>query len=237
MAVEVDKYTKEQATEYANTEAEVRGFPVGSARWKDAFKDYLSFAVTTMSVGRNPRGAKYKVYTSLYPDIFGANGFAGKVEKNYRDQSGARGIPLNEVQNRVMSAVMNLAKLFENGILGTKNTTSGNRQGKIDNNQISELQLPTKEQGESDEAYEAKVEDVIRRWLTRDLITNAILESLAPFFSMTKADVDAVMDAIEAGNATLQDIHQGKRETFVKRLRAVVSPATARINYKKLIIG
>jgi hypothetical protein len=231
----LDKYTKEQAKEFADNEAQIQGFDIGSPHWKKAFEDYCKFATSTMSVGRNPRG-KIENVEKLYPEVFSADGFAGKVARNYKSQVGQE-VDLKAIQNRIMSSVSNLVKLFENGVMGTKNTTKGAKQGHIDNSDISELQLPSRLPNESDDEYEAKTKDVIRHWLIRDLITNSVLESLTPFFELTKKDVDDIMGLIQAEEATIEEIQKGKRSEFVKRLSAVIGPKIKQVSYRKLILG
>lgn len=234
----MDKYTKEQAMEYANNEAESRGFKAGSDKWKDAFKEYLSFAFSTMSVGRNPRGDhKYKVMIELYPEIFGDRGFAGKVAPNYLTQEGRRGVPLEVVQDRILSSVNNLMKLFENAALGVKNTTTGNKPGEIPNSDMSELQFPKRESGMSDEEYSLIADAVVRHWLVRDIITNSILESLAPFFRLSSADINDIMSGIKSRGVSVEDAMGEGREDLVKTLRAQVKPKVDQINYKKLVKG
>lgn len=233
----LDKYTKEQAMEYANNEAEISGFKVGSPHWKKVFEEYCKFATKTMSVGRNPRGRpKIASIEKLYPQVFGANGFAGKIAGKYKSQVGQE-VNLQAIQGRIMSSVSNLVKLFENGEMGTKNTTKGSAQGHIENSDMSELQLPNKPEGMSDDEYNQDARDVIRHWLVRDLITNAVIESLTPFFNLTKKDVDDIMDLIEAQEATIEEIKKGKRAEFVKRLSAVIGPKIGQVSYRKLILG
>jgi hypothetical protein len=236
----VDPITTQMAKEYANNEAEIYGFKIGGPEWKKAFKDHISFAVGTMTVGRNPLkknpSHKYKIKTELYPDIFGAEGFAGQAAKNYKTESKTPGTTLDAIQNRILSAVINLTKLFENGILGTRNTTVGKRQGPIPNADMSEMQLPAHE-GEPKEEYEAKVRDVVFNWYVRDLVTDAVLESLIPFFKLSKSDVDEIMGAINIEEADLKELMGPGRPEFVKRLRAQIKHKMEQISYKKMVIG
>lgn len=227
--IHLDKFTKEQAIEYANTEAEIQGFAVDSIRWKNAFKHYLSFAVGTMSLGRNPRGtAKTTKLSKLFPEVLSKDGFAGRISKNSS---------LEAIQNRIMSSVTNLVKLFESNELEMKTTTTGHQQGHIENSDMSAFQLPNRTKDMSDEEYERLEKQVIRNWMVRDLLTSAVLESLMPFFTMTKADVDQIMGLINVDDATLQDIQKGSREEFIKKLRAVIDPKVKQINIKKIILG
>lgn len=239
MAIEVDKYTKEQATEYANAEADRIGFEIGSERWKKVFKEYLSFATSTMSVGRNPRGKNhYAILKEIYPQVFGENGFAGRMSRQYVDQTGSK-ITTEQAGDRVLSSVHNLMKLFENGGLGIKNTTKGNKPGKIPNSEMSELQFPDKKGFATEDEYFAAIQDVIFNWLVRDLVTNCILESLDMFFRLTPDDVAEIMSGV---NMTVDSkdvtkfMGQGRAQ-FVKELSARVHPKVALLNYKKMVTG
>ena len=234
--ITLDKFTKEQATDYANTEAEIHGFEIGSDRWRKSFKEYVGFAVGTMSLGRNPRVSHYKVYTELYPEIF--KDFAGAAAKNYSRQDGGKEVKVTDIQNRILSSVVNLMKLFENGILGVKNTTTGNDQGQIDNSKISDLQFPIRGGADSDEEYDAVVKDVVYNWFVRDLITNCILESLTMFWKLTPNDVEEIMAGIhvEADEKNLQKVSEGRKQ-LIKRLRSDVKPSVSKLNYKKIIFG
>lgn len=51
--VVMSKYMKDQATDYADNEASIKGFQVGGPRWKKAFALYITEAYSTMSVGRS----------------------------------------------------------------------------------------------------------------------------------------------------------------------------------------
>jgi hypothetical protein len=237
----IDKFTKAQAIEYANNEAELHGFKLSSDRWKKAFKHYLSFAIGTMSVGRNPReGHRYKALLEVYPEIFGPKGFSARMAAGYTDQQGRKGsdeFQIKAINDRIMSAVSNLMKLFENGGMGTRNTTKGNKPGKIPNSDMSQLQFPNKEDFSSSEEYEAVVKDVLYNWLVRDLITDCILESLHMYWSLDQKDVEDIMGVVKFNEATVKEVMGEGREEFLKRLRAQVKPKLAALNYKKLVLG
>lgn len=236
----LDKFTIEQAKEFANNQGEIEGFEPGSPNWKDAFKEYCEFAKGTMSIGRNPRTARnpVKSVTALYPDIFGWDGIAGKLARSYQSSEGSRGIPLEAVQNRIMSAVTNLVKLFENGELGTRNTTIGNQQGKIADNHMSELQLPHKPAGMSEEEYTQLSREVVRKQMIRDLLTNVVLESLVPFFEMSKRDVSDIMDSVKWDVKSAKEFQRaGLRKSWIEALRGVIGKKFKVINIRKLIFG
>jgi len=236
MKIKLDKYTEEQAREYADNESEIKGFKIGSEPWKKAFKEYLSFAYSTMSVGRNPRrGSKaYKTMLEVYPDIFSESGYAGKAAKNFYTQSGERGVSIESIQDRILSGVNNLVRLHENSIVGTKNTTRGSKQGKIPNEDMSELQFPDKADFKTEDEYHAVVKDVFHHWFQRDLITNAILESLNMFFTLTKSDIETIIGTLNIEGEIEQIKHEGRAE-FIKRLRASFKNKIP--NYKKTILG
>lgn len=236
-AIRVSKYTKDQAIEYANNEAEINGFPVGSAKWKNAFKQYLSESYGTMAVGRNPRHGshKYKAFIAKYPEIFSEAGFAGSVAKGYHISSGDKGLPIEEVQNRIMSTVMNLVKVFENGVMGTFNTTKGSKQGKIKNTEMSELQFPNKNEFSSDDEFEAAKKDVIYNWFQRDVLVDAVLESLLPFFKLQKNEVEKILAAIKLGESSVEEAAISGRSELIEKLRSIVKPQMDSISYYKML--
>lgn len=235
----LDNHTVEMAKEFANNEAEIQGFEIGSPKWKAAFKNYCEFATGTMSVGRNPRTQKnpIRVVSGLYPDILGANGIAGRWAKNYRGQDG-KGVPLEAVQGRIMSSVTNLVKLIENSELGTKTTTHGYDQGKIADSNMSDLQMPTKMPYQTEAEYLEKTKAVVRAQMTRDLLTNVILESLVPAMEITKKDVDSIMSSVNWDVKNAKDfMATGLRKSWVEALRGVVGPKFKSLNIRKIIFG
>lgn len=237
--VKVSKYTQNQAKEYADTEAEIHGFPVGGARWQTAFKKYLSESFSSMAVGRNPRvnSHQYRAFIVKYPEIFGEEGFAGKVAKNYISSSGEKGIPLVEVQNRIMSTVMNVVKIFENGIMNVKTTTKGRKQGKISSEEMSDFQMPNREDFKSDDEFKAAKKDVVYNWLQRDILVDAFLELLMPFFKLDEPSVERIMSKI-----TIED--DGGKETaigenrilLIDTLRKIVKPQVDQISYVDMLL-
>ena len=237
----LDPITKEMAEDYANEEARINGWKIGSNPWKNAFKSYVSDAMATMSVGRNPRGPGshlYKVKTELYPDVFGKEGFAGKVAKDFITESKSdKGVPLESMQNKILSSVSNLVRMYENGILGIRNTTVGNKQGKIPNNQMSEMQLPNKEEFSTATEFEAAVRDVILNWFVRDLITDAVLESLIPFFKLSEQDIKSILSELDLDKVPVKDLLKGGREELIKALRAKVKTKMDQVNYRKLVLS
>lgn len=236
--IKVSKYTLEQAKEYANIEAEIHGFKENSPKWKNAVKEYIHESYHTMAIGRNPRPGshKYKAFVEKYPEIFALNGFAGKVAGNYRTTSGHTGIPIEEVQNRIMSAVMNIVKLFENGIMGTKTTTKGRKQGKIQNQDMSDLQMPNRNEFQSDEEFEGAKKDVVYAWFQRDILIDGVLEMLLPFLSMDSQDVDRILGAINLGETSPDEAMGAGRLGLVDALRKVVKPKVDKIRYVDLVL-
>ena len=233
MSLKIDQTTKAQAMEYADNESEINGFRRGSEQWQNAVNEYVKFAIGTMSVGRNPRTFRYKAFMSYY-NCFSDTGFSGKVAKNYISQSGQKGIKLSDVQNRILASVTNLSKLYENGILGIKTTTTGGEQGQIPNDKMSDTQLPDKEDFSGD--YEKHVNFVVRNWIIRDLVSAIVLELLRPFFEMTKEDFDAITKAIRIDEAKLADIKL-QREEYLNAIQKVMRSKMASVNIKKVLLG
>lgn len=235
----IDPITKEMATDYANEEAKIYNFKIGSTEWKKAFKEFVNDAIGTMSVGRNPQSRSshtYKVKTEFYPDIFGAQGFAGRIAKNFYTESGQKGVPLESIQNRILSATNNLVRMFENGVMGTRNTTKGRTQGKIKNENMSELQFPNREEFSNQDEFDAAVKDVVYNWLVRDIINDAVLESLIPFFNMSADDVDDIMAASNLDQADIADAMKNGSDRLIKTLRSKVKPKISNVVYKKLVL-
>lgn len=235
MKVRIDKYTEEQARDYADTESDIHGFKQGSEPWKKAFKEYLSFAYSTMSVGRNPRkgSKKYKTLINVYPDIFSEEGYAGALAKNYYTQDGSKGVSLESIQDRILSAVNNLVRLHENAFIGVKNTTRGSKQGKIPNADMSELQYPDRADFKSDEEYKEVMQHVFYKWFQRDMITHAILEGLELVMSLTKEDVETILKTVNI-EGEIDEIKNEGREELIKRLRSQFKNVLP--TYKKVIL-
>lgn len=233
MSLKVDSTTKSQAMEYADNEAEIHGYERGGSAWQNAINEYVKFAIGTMSVGRNPRSFRWKTFVSIYADL-NENGFAGKVAKNYRGPSGVKGVGVNDIQNRILASVTNLSKLYENGILGIKTTTTGSEQGQISNDKMSELQLPDKSEFSGN--YDEQVNMVVRNWVIRDIVSTIILELLTPFFKMTEADFDAIAEAIKLDQAKLSDISK-ERMKYIVDIQQILNKKMAQVNVRKLLLG
>jgi len=234
----LDKYTESQAREYANIEADIHNFKIGGPQWKKAFKDYVSEAYSTMAVGRNPRvkGLKYKLATEAYPQVFGEEGFAGKVAANYIGDGGKKGVPISVIQDRILAAVGNLNRLHINGIMGIKTTTTTTKQGEIPTIEMSDLQLPKREEFPSDEKYRVEMDRVIRNWYALDLVSNAILEGLHVFFTLSRADVEEILQSVTYQGSLQEAVSEGRVE-FTRKLRELVKPKLAKLIYKKLLLG
>lgn len=235
--MKVDKYTEEQAKEYANNEAELLGFKVGSPKWKSCFKEYIDFALTTMTVGRNPRNIRNPSLTSIKPifvDMFSPSGISGELAKNY---SGEKTTP-EAIEQRIMSAVTNLVKLFEAGRLRNKVSTKGN-YGEVANDQMTNFQLPKRHTGMSDEAYKLQTNKVLKNWVTRDLLTAVLIETLTPFFMLEQSDIDEVFKRVGLEKGTIQAYQQGGRDgdryKMMKWIYANLSAKRMQLNLKKLL--
>lgn len=234
--MELDKYTKEMATEFANNEADHHGFKIGSNPWKKAFKEYCEEAKETMSVGRNPymSNPTPQSVKPFFSEIFSDRGAAGEIAKHYTGEA----MSTSAVEQRIMSAVTNLVKLFEAGKMGSRNKAKG-KYGKILNSEMSEFQLPKK--GDMSEAEYSRIEkEVLRKWLTRDLLTGFLIESLIPFFSMNKSEVDQMVSAlIDVTGGTIKAYQEGgadsRRNHLFKNFTDVITPKMSKIDYYKMI--
>lgn len=241
----LDKYTKDQAIEYADNEAEVHGYDRNNPRWKKEFDEYCNFAVGTMSVGRNPRNLRNPTVASIipyFPEIFAENGVAGQFSKHW---PGGR-IPSSTVSTRIMTACTNIVKLFEAGRMGKKVKAAG-RPGLIDDSEMSAFQLPKKGVGETKEQYALKSREVLKQWITRDLLTALFLESIMPFLTMTRDDVEQIYNFIDRemqnklALSTIQDYQTGgshsPRNQLLTELHKVFSNKKNKIDFRQILIG
>lgn len=234
----LDEYTKEAATDFANNEARMRGFEIGSPQWKTCFKKYLGFAVGTMTVGRNPiRRNPRDVGT--WPDIFSATGFAGQVAKNYKGKEGEK-VTLDEIQERIRSSVSALAYMYLNGIYGIKTTTQTSKSGKIPTSQMSDLQLHgAGEAASEDEKVTSQEENVsiAKNQLALTIVESAIYEFLLPFFTMGPDQVKKIVDGVKIeGKVTAPGMADARTQTE-KRIRKEIGDKLKNLRFDKLVIG
>lgn len=230
----LDKNTREQAIDYANTDAEMHGHEKGSPQWKKAFKHYLSFSIGTMTVGRNPRRANPRDDLT-WPDIFGSQGFVTKVASNFKGKRGERPSP-TEIAERVKGAVTTLSYLYLNGIYGMKTTTDVSASGKIPAKDMSDLQF-------ADGDAEVRNHDVIMNQLVMTLVETAVYEFLLPFFTMPKSDIDAILDQVTIENSqSNKKIDTAKlmaefRTQMEKRVRQAIGSRLKNLSFKNLVLG
>ncbi len=236
----LDKYTQEMAKEFANNEAEHHGFKVGSDRWKKAFKDYCEEATDTMSIGRNPLTRSNPSIASLKPffaEIFSATGAAGQIAKHYVGGE----MSTEAVEQRIMSAVTSIVKLFENGKMGSKTRAKG-KYGKMENSEMSDFQLPKRPAGTSDQDYDRMTKEVLRKWVTRDLLTGFLIESLVPFFSMSKNEVDQMVNAlVDVAGGSIKGYQEGgadsRRNQLMSQFHNVIGRKLAKVNFYNIVFG
>lgn len=62
MKIKIDKFTEQQAIDFADREAKLNGFSKKSKEWEKAYKKSLSESLETMTLGRNPRDSKKSVF-------------------------------------------------------------------------------------------------------------------------------------------------------------------------------
>jgi hypothetical protein len=233
----LDEHTKEQAIDYANAEADLHGFPVGSSKWKEAFRKHVGYAVGTMSLGRNPRGRNPRDEAN-WAEVFGASGFVGKVASNFKGKRGEKP-SAKEIAERVKSAVSALVYLYMNGIYGIKTTTEVSTSGKIKNSEMSDLQLHGAEGEEGITADDARAEniDVVFNQLAMTVVETAAYEFLLPFLTMPKSDVDAILDKISVeGTASSKDMAKYRTETEA-RIKRAIGDKLKGLSFKKLVLG
>lgn len=234
----LDKYTKDMATAFANNEAEHHSFKIGSNPWKKAFKNYCDEATETMSIGRNPYMMNPSVQSlkPFFPEIFSKPGVSGQLAKNYVGEE----MDEKTVEQRLMSGITNMVKLFEAGRMGSKTKAKG-KYGKMANNEMSDFQLPKKTEGMSTEEYQRRSQEVLRRWVTRDLLTTLMIESLLPFFLMTRDDVEQIFKGINLEGGTIKDYQEGGekslRSQMIKGIHGIIGKKMTKVNFRKIIFG
>lgn len=230
--VNIDEYTKDAAVKFADREAELKGFAKNGEEWKRAFKKYLGFAFSTISVGRNPRKAKNPRDMQTWPEIFSNDGFAGRVKSQYRGKDGER-LELQEVQERIKSAVTALAYLYLNGVYGVRTTTKSSKSGKIDASQMSDLQLR--------DSHTAGFEDtnigIARNQLALTVIESGLYEFLLPFFNMPPEDIQDIVQSIKIeGKISAPGVAQARTE-LEKSIRQKIGDRLKNLSLKKLLLG
>jgi|GEM_PF-5840048 len=257
--MELDKYAKLAAVEHANNDAMLNGFPIKSEKWKKSYNEYMEYATSTMSVGRkNPRFQLNPIaFTELhYPDIFGPQGLAARLAAEYTSHEG-KGVPPDVIKNRILAAVTSLVKIYENSVLGNVNTTKGHKQGLIDNNDMSQLQLPKKE-GMSEDQYRIKKMQVMKHRVLRDLLTNLVLESLMPFFRLSAKDINDILNSMDFDSNTIENYNSpiqdeatapsaqfpkggstkvSMRDKFIEKLHARMKPKFMAVSLRRMLIG
>ena len=236
----LDKYTKIMATESANNDAEIHGFKIGSKQWKDSFEKYCEEATATMSIGRNnpytmsnPSVQAMKTY---FPEVFSENGISGTLAKNYTGEE----MSTKAVEQRILLTVTNMVKLFEAGKLGNK-VKGKNKSGSIENSEMSDFQLPKRPEGMSDEAYKVLSNKVLKRWITRDLLTAYFIDCLIPFFSMDRDDIQLILKGINIDEGTVREYQEGGsnsgRAKLIKALHELVKKEVSKVDLIKAVTG
>jgi hypothetical protein len=195
-----------------------------------------------MSLGRNPRKKSLKQRRNprdlaAWPEVFGVNGFAGKVAANYKGKASERKPSLEDIQNRIKANGTSLAYMYLNGIYGTKTTTKERKQGKISASEMSDLQFRGSEEGVSKDEATAQNMDVLYEQLASTIIESAVYSFLMPFFTMPKDDVQAVLDAIRIeGKFNPAEIGKIKIDLEAK-IRKTIGDRLSDLSFKKLVLG
>lgn len=235
----LDKYTQDMATEFANNEAEHHGFAVGSTKWKSAFKSYCDEATETMTAQnpfnkRNPSVASLKPY---FKEIFSESGAAGQIAKHYVGGQ----MSTSAVEQRILASVTNLVKLFESGRMGNKVKARGG-YGKMENSEMSDFQLPKRPEGMSDDDYKKMTKEVLRKWVTRDLLTGFLIESLVPFFALTKNEVEQIVNAlVDVAGGSIKAYQEGgadsRRNQLMSQFHNVIGKKLEKVNFYNIVFG
>ncbi len=230
--VNLDKYTIDAATDFANNEADIKGFEKNGSQWKSAFKKYLGFAYSTISVGRNPRSTKNPRDMQTWPEIFSGNGFAGNVVKGYRGKGDTK-LSQSEVEERIKSSISALAYLYLNGIYGLRTTTKERKAGAISADEMSDLQLRN---SHTDNFEDINI-GIAKNQIALTVIESALYEFLLPFFTMSSDDVRDIVSGIRIeGKVSAPGIAQARTEVE-KSIRQKIGDRLKSISFKKLLLG
>ena len=182
MKVKVDRLTVEQAIDYANREAKIKGFDKNSSKWQRAYQHSLNESLGTMTLGRNPFSNPRDENT--WPEIFGVDGFAGRVAEQYRSKSKSEEkVRRHEVAERIKSAVTTLTYLYANGIMEIKTSADSHMTGRMPNEDMADIQWRGSSENESKEDVEEENMQVDLNQIALTVIETACYEFLLPFFT------------------------------------------------------
>lgn len=218
--VHIDDATKEQALEYANTQADLQGIERGSAQWKKFLEKYLGFAYSTMSVGRNPRATSREQIdqlTELYPTIFDEKiGFLGRISKS-REEYQAN-------SSRLIAAVKNITYLIVENVAGVKS-----------DKKEAGMQFPQKGSMPEDR-YNEVVADVIQNWVLFDIVEGSVYNALSVPLGFRKSDLDFIKDKfiiseIDTKKPGFLKTINSVRFSLMKMIQNKVGKAFASIDY------
>ena len=235
MKVKVDRLTVEQAIDYANREAKIKGFDRNSAKWNTAYQHSLNESLGTMTLGRNPyRNPRDE---NTWPEIFGVDGFAGRVAEQYRSKTkGEDKVRRHEVAERIKSAVTTLTYLYANGIMEIKTSADRHITGRMPNEDMSDIQWRgSSENTTKEDAEEANMQVVLNQ-IALTVIETACYEFLLPFFTMPASDIKKITDKIEiSGKPSVRALSE-KRAEIEKKLRARIGSRLKNISFAKMIL-
>ena len=227
MKLKVDKFTIDEANDYADRQGMIEGFSRGSNEWHRAFNHQLKKAVGTMSLGRNPFRANPRD-DSNWPEVFGDKGFAGIVARNYRGKAGEK-VSKREIGERIKASVSALVYLYLNGILEIKTTTTTSQSGEINTSEMSDLQL-------SEAGSDVRNHDVAMNQLMLTIVETICYESLIPFFTLKPQDVVDIKDKARITGKISVKAMAEKRSEIEKELRSRIGSKLKKTDFGKLIL-
>ena len=235
MKVKIDKFTHDQAQDYADREGMIKGFSKDSAKWKNAYNQALSESLETMSLGRNPyyRNPRDE---ATWPEVFGNDGFCAKVAFRYKGKEGDQ-VTKREISERVKASVTALVYLYLNGILNIKTTTATSETGFITHGKMSDLQMRGSEENFSVDAADEENIAVVMNQIILTVVETACYEFLLPFFTMNPNDVQKIVSKIDIkGKANSRAIAKVRTEVE-KKLRERIGDKLKKISFADLILG
>lgn len=236
MKVKVDRLTVEQAIDYADREGRLKGFDRDSAKWKNAYHHSLNESVGTMTLGRNPFNRNPRD-ENTWPEIFGNDGFAGKVAYSYRSKpkSGER-YRRQEIAERIKSAVSTLTYLYVNGVMKIKTSADSDVTGRMENQKMSDLQWRGSSEDMTKDQAEEENRRVVMNQIVMTVVETACYEFLIPFFTMNESEVKKITDKIQiSGKPSIKEMGE-LRTDIEKKIRARIGNKLKNLSFSKLVL-
>lgn len=234
MKIKIDRFTQDQAVDYANREAAIHGFDRSSEKWKNAYKKSVSESLETMTLGRNPFSRNPRE-EATWPEIFGNDGFCARVAFNYKGRDGEK-VTRREIAERVKASIASLVYMYLNGVMNIKTTTKTSDSGKIPNSSMSDLQLQGSAEDTTLEEAEIANMDVVMNQIILTVVETACFEFLLPFFVMKPDEIKSITSKIKVeGKPNVRGVAK-LRTDIEKRIRARIGDKLKKMSFADLVL-